>query len=476
MKRDLQVNYGNLEAFAGMLSGYLSALDDMRDAVISIDELLESSKGQAATELRACKDDVLAAIDTLSTQASDASEILYLYIRDMTAILHPVGWAYVTRADSNDTYWNITHMAWANTTRANQWVHYGAQDADTKSYNQNITSQISAEATALTSRIDGYLEEMWSLHKLVADYEQTDDSYATQVGTLYDKYTSGWERVADIFEGAGGFITGLVQGLFDGVSSLVIGLFDLVGNVLCYLGSGAAVCAYSLFGATPPAWASEFLDEANATIDALLSDPFLIVEGMGQGLGDSFDEKGIAYGIGTLVPEIVGLKGLGSAARAGRIGNKLDDAADAGRIANGAADVGRLADDMPGAHSVEDILDDLTSGGLHGTARGIENFPYPTVLDDYRILKDSGVLGDKVFTERKTKTYNWVSDTKGYEAALEDFERLGPKVWQKTDPNGTVYGCLPDGTIANVRRSSREKYPTLEVHSSATRQSVKIRY
>lgn len=44
-----------------------------------------------------------------------------------------------------------------------------------------------------------------------------------------------------------------------------------------------------------PDWVKKYLDESDKKFNDIINDPVLIVEGLGQGMSDTYEEEGLAY-------------------------------------------------------------------------------------------------------------------------------------------------------------------------------------
>jgi len=167
-----------------------------------------------------------------------------------------------------------------------------------------------------------------------------------------------------------------------GLSNIIEGTFDVTGGVIAYLGCGAVYLATLPFDATPN-FARDYIDETHAAIGTLIEDPFAIIEDFMQETSDNFDEKGIVFGIGTLIPDIAliiaGTKGLDKVLKFRGL-NKLDDLGDLGRgvrsfkIAGEVGDAARIAREVRGVTGLRldvDLLEDLVSSGAKHNADDI---------------------------------------------------------------------------------------------------------
>jgi|GEM_PF-2573107 len=86
------------------------------------------------------------------------------------------------------------------------------------------------------------------------------------------------------------------------------------------------------------------------------------------------------------------------------------------------------------------------------------------------------ILSNKSLTNRTGKVDNYVSEVKGYDAALKDFNSLQPNN-VRTYSNGTIVGDLPDGRTINLHPStSLNGTPTVEIRDPSIGRSIKIRY
>jgi hypothetical protein len=456
MKRDLRINYGNLESFCGVLVAYQDALHTMRDAIKNAHVLLAGLSGEAFDALSQEKDEIISALDTFDEHLTATKDLLSWYITDMTGYIRPLGKAWATQTDSNDTYWNIQQMSSGVVTQ-NPWVTYDASDSNKYCYNQGITVQINAVKTALRAKIADRINELWRLHGVIVDYENTDDAYAEKALTLWRSYAGFWEQGKDNFELAGSVYFDLSSGFCNGLADLFVGLGESICGTLQYLDSGMSIGLCTLTGQVPPASASEYFNNTNDTIASLIADPFLIVAGLGQGISDTVDEKGIVYTIGYFIPEAIGLKGLSKVGKVGALGQKVP------RLSGDKLDI-----------DVKKPSDSVPSPKVDKPASGIGN--YPELIKSYPVLQRSGVLGNKTLTNiTGLGTINYVSPSKGFLEALGDFYSL-PLSNVRSYPGNRLVGHLSDNTTVNVRPTSESGLPTLEIRNPVVRQSVKIRY
>lgn len=360
MKRDLKINFGILEQIRDELYQFMRALENMKASVNNIDNLLANASGKSIEAISEDKQGVITAIDTYKEQVNDVYVLISDYIGDMTAYIRPINQYGLMRVDRDDIWWNISQIEGANAVNVTKPSRYGYTPIagyETDANNDLIAEQIEADIAYLKTRISGEISALWQIHdQQIAPFEDTDDHFKSRSETLYDRYTSWEERNKDIMLGIESGIYNFFSGLITGVIGIVDGIFSLIVNVIKYVGYGAVYLVTAPFGATPDHM-QIYLEEANIILAAIGKDPTLIIEGMAQNISDTYEEKGIMYSIGAVVPDILVdiflTKGLN---KIGKIANFGDSLADVGKYADEIADVGKYADDLA---RVEKLLEEL---------------------------------------------------------------------------------------------------------------------
>ncbi|HHR3147571.1 TPA: deaminase domain-containing protein [Listeria monocytogenes] len=360
MKRDLKINFGILEQIRDELYQFMRALENMKASVNNIDNLLANASGKSIEAISEDKQGVITAIDTYKEQVNDVYVLISDYIGDMTAYIRPINQYGLMRVDRDDIWWNISQIEGANAVNVTKPSRYGYTPIagyETDANNDLIAEQIEADIAYLKTRISGEISALWQIHdQQIAPFEDTDDHFKSRSETLYDRYTSWEERNKDIMLGIESGIYNFFSGLITGVIGIVDGIFSLIVNVIKYVGYGAVYLVTASFGATPDHM-QIYLEEANTILAAIGKDPTLIIEGMAQNISDTYEEKGIMYSIGAVVPDILVdiflTKGLN---KIGKIANFGDSLADVGKYADEIADVGKYADDLA---RVEKLLEEL---------------------------------------------------------------------------------------------------------------------
>lgn len=138
-------------------------------------------------------------------------------------------------------------------------------------------------------------------------------------------------------------IYNLFTGTINGLVGMVEGFISLGAGVISYLKNGVTYLLTAPFGTTPEDVLTS-LDETHSLFASILKDPVLIIEGMAQNISDTYEEKGIMYSIGAVVPDIAVdiliTKGLG---KIGKLANFGDSFADMSKYADEIVDATDIA-------------------------------------------------------------------------------------------------------------------------------------
>ncbi|EAD5120861.1 deaminase domain-containing protein [Listeria monocytogenes] len=346
MKRDLKINFGILEQIRDELYQFMRALENMKSSVNNIDNLLANASGKSIEAISQDKKGVITAIDTYKEQVNDVYVLISDYIGDMTSYIRPINQYGLMRVDRDDIWWNISQIEGANAVNVTKPSRYGYTPIagyETDANNDLVAEQIEADIAYLKTRISGEISALWQIHdQQIAPFENTDDHFKSRSETLYDRYTSWEERNKDIMLGIETGIYNLFTGVIKGLVGVVGGFITLVAGVINYLKNGVTYLLTAPFGTTPEDVLAS-LDETNSLFASILKDPTLIIEGMAQDISDTFDEKGIMYSIGAVVPDIVVdiliTKGLG---KVGKLANFGDSIADVGKYADDIAKISKI--------------------------------------------------------------------------------------------------------------------------------------
>ncbi|WP_228474803.1 hypothetical protein [Listeria welshimeri] len=265
----------------------------------------------------------------------------------MTSYIRPINQYGLMRVDRDDIWWNISQLEGSNAVNVIKPTKYGSISmAEYKSdaNNELIVEQIETDIAYLKTRISGEISALWQIHdQKIAPFEDTDDHFKSRSETLYDRYTSWEERNKDIMLGIESGIYNLFTGTINGLVGMVEGFISLGAGVISYLKNGVTYLLTAPFGTTPEDVLTS-LDETHSLFASILKDPALIIEGMAQNISDTYEEKGIMYSIGAVVPDIAVdiliTKGLG---KIGKLANFVDSFADMSKYADEIVDATDIA-------------------------------------------------------------------------------------------------------------------------------------
>ena len=330
--RELKINYGMLGDLISNIESYQSALSVMKQSVEKIWELLEESSGEAYEGLEERKETILGQISSCEEELTDLHDLLAGYSYDMQSVIAPVDGEQTMVVDRNDIWFNMqsilsacdriaamvynVNVPWLGTTYT-AFAKEEVKEKETKYYNKLEEVQQKIQKKYQDS-IAGYKDELVKLYEdKVIVYENTDDVYASKVSKdYYPKYTSLGEGILNVFEWLGDAVTGFVGGVIEGV----IGVIDGIGEFLFGIGefavSECVVLVNKGMGSEPPDWALKNVKGMKEQVGAILDDPMLLVEGMAQGISDTYESEGIWYCAGYAVGTYAGTKGIAEAGKA----------------------------------------------------------------------------------------------------------------------------------------------------------------
>jgi len=437
VKRDLRINFGVIKDISDDTGDFQNALGTIKNAIDATDALLEKSSGKAVDALKKSKDSLTKMIKEQRAEVSDLHSIFNGYYCEMTKIIPPTALHSVSIVDRNDIWANLRSIDSAVETLYNQNQYldmtdftWGATEDEKEKWARNYRKLNEAQDYYIRQAkiIKDLKNDLWDYYnqKVVA-YENTDDAFAEKANGLYDKYTSSAEGTRDLELNKGRIAWDFIKGIGISVWDFGKGIWNLNKDAYTFAGAGIVWCFSKVFGKDVPAWAQDAFDSTQGSIAAILKDPRLILEGLGQKLSDMVDQRGIAYTIGYLTPYIA-----------------------AALTGNGEAE---------GAEGTEGV-DELAAGAGEGAEATVED-----ILD--------GATPGRA-TMGPTTQYVKPGD---FEQAAKDFDSLKPSnvkpIDTKWGPGET--GTLPDGRAITVRPGSSDTRPTLEIRNLNGRR-IEIRY
>jgi len=305
-KRDIRINYEILDDILNDLRMFYASLNEMEEAMKRLDSLLLESEGKSIEALRKKKVESLEVIGKYKEQILETSNLLNGYIWEMTGIIKPINRAMMTQVDRNDIWWNINsiqggvigfNIQGGSTGPSRPYRDY--VDDKKAEYNREVIrhnewcmDEMENAMLLLYKKLTRKADELLSIHKSkVIPYEDKDDEYDYKAKKLGDRYQDFWGGVQEFLFGGFEFIGHSVAGLLHGAWNVVSGLFMLVIGVIYTSVAGVSWLVCKVFGWDVPKWISDPLD----SINSILKDPTLILEGMLQRYSDVGDVKGYDY-------------------------------------------------------------------------------------------------------------------------------------------------------------------------------------
>lgn len=450
--REIKLTFSELEDLATQLWNYQTALEAAEQQINQISTLLGNGGGSAHLAIIARKNLILEQIRSCKEEVQDLYDLLSGYINDMKDIICPIDLGQQMTVDRNDIWANLVSITSACNAVAciaanvgepgwDKYTKGASQETMEKErgYYRRVNYLRQELIPRYASVISNYNDMLTRLYEeKIVPFENKDDKYEKKVGLeYYWKYTSynefqdqrcAWNRK---------LIEDLAMGAWNGIKAMVMGPIEMLSSNVQYR-------AYSYLqeycvreGIETPSVITDYISETDAQIDAILKDPFLLVENMAQEITDTAEEKGISYCIGYVAGPILVTKGADKTIK----GIKSFKASRAAKRVAGKAD-------------------DAAGWGVEGGNKTIDDL----------------INGLKETTNGKGIARNFEASG-GYEQALKDFEALNPanvKVIQTKYGPGKV-GTLSDGTKVVARQGSTTGGATLEIKVSNSK-VYKIRY
>ena len=165
-------------------------------------------------------------------------------------------------------------------------------------------------------------------------------------------------------------------------------------------------------GSEPPDWALKNVKGMKEQVGAILDDPMLLVEGMAQGISDTYESEGIWYCAGYAVGTYAGTKGIAEAGKA--VKGKVEVKGKVGESGSNVIDMSKYT-----KLSNAEVIDILKGRGINNNAINdlISSFDGP-------IYKRIGYKGEKfIITESNFGDASGVFVTRG-SAGKTPIERI----------------------------------------------------
>lgn len=168
-------------------------------------------------------------------------------------------------------------------------------------------------------------EEMEALYKNnVIPFENTDDEYVKTAKEKMETYLDPAKLLATAQKQNRGAVVNFVKGMWSSVK----GVAGLAKTAVEYSVAGTAF-VYGKVTGKMPKWAEKRMGNAKEFAKKVWQDPFSILEGMGQGLSDTYENEGVSYLAGAFVGDYLIAKGATKAVKAmkkpksGKVGSEV---------------------------------------------------------------------------------------------------------------------------------------------------------
>ena len=374
-KREIRINYEDLEDSETSIKNYCGQLETLRDAIKKVNDLVvENSKADSIEKLEKRYKKVKKNLDVCIEECDVLYDLINGYRVAMTNIIQPKGG--MTKVGRNDVYWNLESVYNALDDLDNiENSHYlysafevGLSEEEKQAMQRNydkihnkiwgeVFSALRTEVSISRNAIKGYYDNE------ITEYENKDDEYKRKSEKIRLQYSSPFELLLqngiDNLEDTWKLLKGAVMAVVD----ILKGLYS-IGNVIYYSVSGGVAAIAYLTCPDTPEWANDALGESDeyfGNIAYALSHPVEAIESMAQGTNDAYEKEGLTYMAGYTIADFLLGKALSGAGKADEIAdvagatNKADDVADVAGVTNKVEDVS-----MPNSKGGLDVVDDIT--------------------------------------------------------------------------------------------------------------------
>ena len=395
MKRKLKITYGQLEATQERVAVFRNALENMDSAIEMFQNILSEQQSDAITALLEDGRDLRDEMELLHGNLQELENMLSGYIQDMTALVMPKSWDSMMLVDRNDIWVNMKQIK-SNVSDTEQVIWGGAlqhyKDVHTNIPKPHISSSMTepekrsareeydrkvrerAQREENYKKLKAFTEtqakqakkELEECYKEIEDlyrnrivvYENIDDEYKKTAMNLYQQCTSFGQRLKDL-------VTKTEEMKWDVRRGALAAVLDLVKTALAIqdlkntLDTLPLAVVAEVMGIEVPGLSLEKVDDLkNMAYGAVaaLQDPPRVLAALGQKIGDTVEEEGIAYSISYVAADVaiqvLLSKGLGEVKNV----SKADELTDAAKAVDRVGDIKDAAMTM-------DVVDEVNTAG-----------------------------------------------------------------------------------------------------------------
>lgn len=363
---EIKVNYQVLQNIVSDLKKYEKALQSMQTSIANMDRIISENEGKTFVALGKIEHDFDDEIVKCKEEIRDIYTSISNYVSDMSGIIGASPAGSTVLVDRADIYCNKTSIknACADIGRIGQnlyghMVYSSAYEDRPNKFAEmqrdaRRTSRMREAIQSSARKIDGYYQAIDNIYKnKIKKYENKDDDHEAKIIVIHDKYTGLKDRLRETVKVRWDFWKGVLSWGKD----LIVGfaeLFILARSLEVYF-------VYKIVRQDPPDWSKQRIEGLKGLKKLT---PWSIVESLCQSGSDTLAEKGYAYGIGYVAPDVViavVTAGSGKAAtsaddiaRIGKTADRIDDIGDAVRTADKADDI---SDAARGVNKIDDLSD-----------------------------------------------------------------------------------------------------------------------
>ena len=434
MKRDIRINFGQLEDLCTTIANYRKELSDLQILSEELYQVLTAQTSNRLTELaEQWQERVIKKENQLENRLEAIQTLLSNYIYEMGNYIQPKDPDKLTQVDRNDIWWNLQQIVWEISSvydpgglAGTYYEPYNCEENDESVWKedlwegsvkqrQNREANYAKLRTFQTSFQNEILSQMqtdvWSIYdNHIVPYEETDDFYKEEALKYYLEYATFEDHCLDLYRREEDFGRGLndqLKEIFEGLRVLSLFADETTRN----------------------AYINGELDEENTElmgnfIDGFrefFADPIGVLEAMGQKTMDRYEEEGLCYAAGYLsidagLTVCGGLKGLKSLTSL----KFVDNATDTAQLAKHAENVVDIVDDTTDMAKIvengNDVADSALDVGKVAEGGSSSKIGYEYLDDQLGNLKDKV----KINQYQSAESVNAWWEARGYKSPYKE--------------------------------------------------------
>jgi len=463
-----KVRYQKVSELITYLIKYKKAIGKMKTSITAIREIYKEGRGKTMESLVKESDVLIKYMGNMEQEIDDLATLLDHYIMDTTAIIKPDYRDRVMKMDRDNisrhknsiisTSSKISTLSSDVTVACyDDWVMWGADEKERelelerRARNDAKLDSIRLKIREAGLKIPSLIDQVNGVYNNVKNYEDKDRQYAHEAKKLVKDQPNFMEKDCDVKEKLGRQVFSAGEGFVDSLRDMLTGLADLTAGIGKYDAS-FLICLYGeATGNDIPKWAEECYYEGSERANTVLRDPILIVDGIKNGIQETYEEKGAAYCGGYAAGLLAGPKIVGKVAKTAR----------AARAAGTLREMGYVEESVTAADVAVDVAEDLS--------KGIKEVEY--VAEAGEELKNVSGLANKGKSVAKgaksaenivgkaggtTKLYNLV-EYKGSVKVNGEVRDVSRRVYQRNDID--IYYFDETTGLTNLERMQAGKPP-----------------